>query len=150
MIQNTGILRPLNWLIIPVEFFNRLSSYTTPITITLGQPHDFIRPPNSTTFDEPTTRSITVMMQQQHSRLAQMDRPNRHAPPPPATTTAPSKPSATIWHRSNAALPTKSVLAQWRDDMLAGRADDAGKVYRRSQRECAAVSGPEAAARCCR
>lgn len=82
-----------------------------------------------TTFDDATTQAITTMLQQQHIRLAQLDRP-----PSQRSLTARNYGSAIsalgdYLARLETPLPTKSVLAQWRDDLLSGRADDEGTIY---------------------
>jgi site-specific recombinase XerD len=84
---------------------------------------------HTTTFDEPTTQSITVMMQEQHSRLAQFQLPRSRRSTTALNYDSAIKALGDYLIRVGAALPTKSVLADWRDAMLAGSADDTGRVY---------------------
>lgn len=82
-----------------------------------------------TTFDDATTRAMAAMLKAQHGRLAQLDRPYADR-----SLTARNYDSAlnalgSYLTRQNAILPTKSLLAQWREDMLAGRADNSGRIY---------------------
>lgn len=82
-----------------------------------------------TTFDETTTAAIATMLQAQHVRLAQLDRPYAER-----SLTARNYHSALnalgdYLARQDAVLPTKSILAEWRDAMLLGRADASGRVY---------------------
>jgi integrase/recombinase XerD len=82
-----------------------------------------------TPFDDSTTHVITTMMQQQHARLAQMDRPYSARSLTARNYDSAIKALGDYLAFVNASLPTKSVLAQWRDDMVAGRADNAGKTF---------------------
>lgn len=82
-----------------------------------------------TTFDTATTQVIADLLKTQHTRLAQLDRPYSER-----SLTARNYHSALnalgdYLARQDAVLPTKSLLAQWRDEMLDGRADASGRVY---------------------
>ncbi len=82
-----------------------------------------------TTFDTATIEFLAAIIQQQHRQLAQLDQP-----PSERSLTARNYGSAITalsdyLKRGGHRLPTKSVLSQWRDDMLAGRADAEGRVY---------------------
>lgn len=90
---------------------------------------NLLQPLQITTFDDSTAVSITFMMQQQHARLAQMDRPYSARSLTARNYDSAIKALGDYLVRMNTALPTKSLLAQWRDDMLAGRVDDSGKSY---------------------
>jgi site-specific recombinase XerD len=79
------------------------------------------------TFDSDTTSAIAQMLAAQQTRLAQLDRQ-----PKDRTLTARNYGSAIIalgdyMVEHGAALPTKSVLGGWRDDMLSGRATKNGQ-----------------------
>ncbi|MBI5668040.1 MAG: site-specific integrase [Chloroflexi bacterium] len=82
-----------------------------------------------TVFDDCTTAAISVMLKQQHARLAQLDRPNSQCSISARNYDSSIKALGDYLARTGAVLPTKSVLAQWRDDMLVGRADDSGRSY---------------------
>src|SRR5688572_21263402 len=84
---------------------------------------------NITTFDDDTIAAITVMMKQQHARLAQLDRLTSERATTARNYDSTIKALGSYLTRVNAALPTRSVLAQWRDDMLTGRADPAATIY---------------------
>lgn len=88
-----------------------------------------LQPLQIATFDDATTHVITVMMQQQHSRLAQLDRPYSTRSLTARNYDSGIKALGDYLARNRTSLPTKSLLAQWRDDMVVGRADDAGKVF---------------------
>ena len=82
-----------------------------------------------TQFDSTTIQAISVMLQQQHARLAQLDRPTSER-----STTARNYDSAlralgAYLAETDTPLPNRSKLTQWRDDMLAGRTDATGVVY---------------------
>ena len=88
-----------------------------------------LQPSTITTFDAATTAAVATLLQQQHTHLAQLDRPAAER-----SLTARSYHSALnalgdYLARQNTVLPTKSILAQWRDDLLLGRADVSGRVY---------------------
>jgi site-specific recombinase XerD len=82
-----------------------------------------------TTFDDATTAAIAELLKQQHSRIAQLDRPTNERGLTARNYGSAINALGDYLRRSDATLPTKSVLAQWRDDMKVGRADDSGKVY---------------------
>jgi site-specific recombinase XerD len=87
-----------------------------------------LQPLQIATFDDAITHVITVMMQQ-HSRLAQLDRPYSTRSLTARNYDSAIKALGDYLARSSSSLPTKSLLAQWRDDMLVGRADDSGKAF---------------------
>lgn len=82
-----------------------------------------------TPFDESTTHTITTMLQTQHVRLAQLDRPTAERSLTARNYGSAIKALGIYMAQLNTALPTKSVLTQWRDDMLAGRAEDSARVF---------------------
>jgi hypothetical protein len=82
-----------------------------------------------TPFDDSTTRVITTMMQQQHVRLAQLDLPRSRRSTTALNYDSAIKALGDYLVRTGSVLPTKGVLTQWRDDMLAGRADESGTTY---------------------
>jgi site-specific recombinase XerD len=90
---------------------------------------NLLQPQQITSFDDSTTHSITVMMQQQHIRLAQLDLPRSRRSVTALNYDSAIKALGVYLARNGASLPTKSLLTQWRDDLLAGRADDNGTVY---------------------
>jgi len=82
-----------------------------------------------TQFDSATIQAITLMLQRQHARLGQLDRPTAER-----STTARNYDSAlralgAYLAETNTPLPTRSELTRWRDDMLVGRTDATGVVY---------------------
>jgi hypothetical protein len=82
-----------------------------------------------TTFDDSTSTAIADLLKQQHSRIAQLDRPTNERSLTARNYGSAMNALGNYLRRSDATLPTKSVLTQWRDNMRAGRADDTGKVY---------------------
>jgi hypothetical protein len=71
-----------------------------------------------TTFDEATTTAIADLLKQQHVRLAQLDRPCNQRSLTARNYDSGLKALGDYLARQNAVLPTKSLLAQWRDDLL--------------------------------
>lgn len=82
-----------------------------------------------TPFDSAMMQTVVGMLQQQHARLAQLDRPTSERSTTARNYDSALKALGDYLRRIDAPLPTKSVLAQWREDMLSGRADDAGTRF---------------------
>jgi hypothetical protein len=76
-----------------------------------------------TPFDDFTTDSIVLILKQQHTRLAQLDLPRSRRSISTLNYESAIKALGNYLTKTNSALPTKRVLAQWRDDMLAGRVE---------------------------
>ena len=85
---------------------------------------NLLQPLQIATFDDATANLITVMMQQQHSRLAQLDRPYSTRSLTTRNYDSAIKALGDYLARNDTSLPIKSLLAQWRDDMLVGSADE--------------------------
>lgn len=80
-------------------------------------------------FDEPTTSAIAELLKEQHIRIGQLDRPTGQRSLTARNYDSAIKGLGDYLNTTGAILPTKSILEQWRDDMLAGRAGGAGRVY---------------------
>lgn len=80
-------------------------------------------------FDEARIAAIRDLLAQQHLRLTQRDRPTADRSLTARSYDSALNALADYMARQNAVLPTRSLLAAWRDDLLAGRADDSGRVY---------------------
>src|SRR5262249_16814452 len=94
---------------------------------------------NISMFDKATNKAIAAMLAEQHKRLAQRERLQKDR-----TLTARNYDSAIkglgdYMEMRDLLLPIKSILIEWRDDMLAGRAP---KVKRNKAGEIVSVTYP--------